>query len=59
MEKFLKPEFRSCFPEFVQTTAHFQHLDHIYVKNLEIKNAQVVELSGSDHYPVLAELEMA
>src|SRR6185369_6038122 len=38
MKTLLGDEFVACFPKFVMTTSHFQHLDHIFVRNLKIKH---------------------
>ena len=50
----LGEQFVSSFPTFQRTTTHFQHLDHIFVRNLQIKEAAVHPLPGSDHYPIVA-----
>ncbi|OGE80995.1 MAG: hypothetical protein A3E98_03760 [Candidatus Doudnabacteria bacterium RIFCSPHIGHO2_12_FULL_48_11] len=49
-------EFINLFPDFRATTTHFQHLDHIFARNLKIHRSLVHEVDGSDHFPLLAEL---
>jgi endonuclease/exonuclease/phosphatase family metal-dependent hydrolase len=54
IKNILGSEFVNSFPEFRNTTTHYQHLDQIFVKNLKIHETDVLELPGSDHYPIQA-----
>ena len=51
-------EYTDLLPTFHRTTTHYQHLDHIFVRNLKKSDIAVHRLSGSDHYPILATVEL-
>lgn len=40
------------------TTNHFQMLDHVFVKNLALNKTEILKYSGSDHFPLLAEVKL-
>jgi len=54
----LGAEYVSAFPDFRLTTFHGQHLDHIFAKNCDFKRTQIYRIMGSDHFPVVAEVEL-
>jgi endonuclease/exonuclease/phosphatase family metal-dependent hydrolase len=54
----LGQEFVNSISTFQFTTTFFQHLDHIFVKHLELDGAEVHKLPGSDHYPLSARLRI-
>lgn len=40
------------------SSALMQQLDYIFLKNLDVRKAQILKLKGSDHRPLLAELNL-
>lgn len=56
IQALLGEKFISSFPKFTRTTTHFQHLDHIFARNLKISQGKVFRLPGSDHYPIMTTL---
>jgi endonuclease/exonuclease/phosphatase family metal-dependent hydrolase len=40
------------------TTTYLETLDHVFVKNLAIIKTEIIKLKGSDHFPLLAEIQI-
>ncbi len=55
LKKILGNGFQSIFKK-PYTSSIIQQLDYIFVKNLSVRQAKIIKLLGSDHYPLLAEL---
>ncbi len=56
IEKLLGEEFINTSPDFQITTSHFQHLDHVFTRNIKATDTKVYQWPGSDHYPVMVSL---
>lgn len=57
LEKQLGNGFKSTLTT-PYNSALIQQLDYIFVKNLNVRKAEISKLKGSDHYPLLAEVSM-
>jgi endonuclease/exonuclease/phosphatase family metal-dependent hydrolase len=55
IEGLLGADFKNTFDNKM-TTSHMQMLDHIFVKNMALIKSKVFKYSGSDHFPLLAEI---
>lgn len=58
MADFFGSGFKNIFPKMVRTGPLYQHLDHIFIKGFSLVKAEVKRLEGSDHFPIMAELEI-
>ena len=55
----LGPEFINAYPYATPTFNNLaQRLDYIFVKNMKVREAKVLKLKGSDHFPLVASLEI-
>lgn len=50
--------FKNAHPKSTPTFHLLQRLDYIFVKNIKIKKSAVLKMKGSDHFPIVAELEV-
>ncbi len=56
IQSLLGKEFFNSIPEFQRTTTFYQHLDHIFARNMKLQQAKIKEVVGSDHFPIVASL---
>ena len=55
----LGPGFISAYTKIRPTQRYFlQRLDHIFIKGAKVKESHVFRRRGSDHYPLVAALEI-
>jgi len=54
----LGPGFVNAYPYLTPTSNFLQRLDYIFVKNIQVHSAEVLRLKGSDHFPLVASLEV-
>ena len=52
------PGFVNAHPKRTPTFHFLQRLDYIFVKNIKVSKAEVLKLKGSDHFPLVAHLEI-
>jgi endonuclease/exonuclease/phosphatase family metal-dependent hydrolase len=57
IKKIVGDEFTNKPPK-KPTTTYLETLDHILVKNLTVLKTEVLKLKGSDHFPLLAEIQI-
>ena len=54
----LGKNFVNAHPKGTPTFRLLQRLDYIFVKNIKVNGAKVLRLKGSDHFPLIANLEL-
>lgn len=50
--------FVNAYPRNTPTFRLLQRLDYIFVKNIKVNKSEVLKLKGSDHFPLIANLEI-
>lgn len=50
--------FINAHPKRTPTFHFLQRLDYIFVKNIKVQKAEVIKMKGSDHFPLVADLEV-
>lgn len=50
--------FINAYPRPTPTFHLLQRLDYVFVKNMKVNKAEVLKLKGSDHFPLIASLEI-
>jgi endonuclease/exonuclease/phosphatase family metal-dependent hydrolase len=59
IQALLGSDFVNFFPQFTLTTTHHQQLDHVFARNFQMRKAEVLRMPGSDHYPLVVEMDFA